>query len=872
MAALPLPWKAGEAYDLHVLRGGPSSKSLVNALQLPAGSAPATLRFKPQFVNLPGNFGVTVNEFTGEVSAIPPAPMTSRTEIHNFIITVSIQDSTKTFETEIRVYLHDQVTDIWLTPDTLTIHLGADECRFTVLARFSDGTVGDITAWPQLKFKSLNPATHAPSADVQILQGGVLKAVNPNSSAEVIATLELPPAFPIPFPVLSSPPVSVITRPSWVDVAKSANVVFVTAGLSIRPQKDSDPKKSGIVVPDKGNANGPQRDSVASVVANATNVLFVSEGFTREADFNKQVERIVNEARTAEYMQPYKLAQDAVNYWSVFIPSQEDGVTLLGDYFIHFRNRAPTGWHGHFFKYPRRPSASATVWTLEELIHEVGMPVPSDPLTLDAIKDLWKARYGDKPYKTLAANAFASWRSIAAAPMTWRTILNECDSAFGMSNFDRPRATSSFGEVMLGSNPRRTSDPNIFKFIENLRYGGHQLGATWIGNGKDASLVCFLCHTQRHAGKAWGSYFLCSTGRSVLVRLRSGLQSGGQTAMALDTPPMTSGEETLLPTVAMHELSHRLGLADEYGDGGGAVHPGDDAALNVMGKKIIVTTTPATSTTPPRTVYDKTTAIKWLWPRITKAAVLDGLPVLSGVGLKVPLRKGHGKPFKFGDLVRFRETPVRLSPDQDPFVQFLPHLSFSITSHKDDEVTVVLVPPGGTVVTDMSQPNPTGSDPRRVVDIFLPLFDPSKRYALICPRRSPGLAGGTELKLVPEKIRTHIASSHGPLNAPPGNIAGHEVFACLASKDHAGTMSPTNLPPGFTLPPALAAPADLIGVYEGGAGHDCGMFRPSGRCKMRAQFDATVPFCHVCRYLIVDRLDPTKHGELDALYDPVYPT
>ena len=139
----PLPWNAGEGYDIHVLRGGPSSKSLVGALKLPAGSVPASLSFSPQVQGPSSNFGVGVNQSTGEVTATPPPANSSRIEINNFLITVSIQDNTsKKYETEIRVHVHDAITDIWLTPPTLTIHKDADECRFTVLAAFNDGTVG----------------------------------------------------------------------------------------------------------------------------------------------------------------------------------------------------------------------------------------------------------------------------------------------------------------------------------------------------------------------------------------------------------------------------------------------------------------------------------------------------------------------------------------------------------------------------------------------------------------------------------------------------------------------------------------------------------------------------------------------------------
>jgi hypothetical protein len=30
-------------------------------------------------------------------------------------------------------------------------------------------------------------------------------------------------------------------------------------------------------------------------------------------------------------------------------------------------------------------------------------------------------------------------------------------------------------------------------------------------------------------------------------------------------------------------------------------------------------------------------------------------------------------------------------------------------------------------------------------------------------------------------------------------------------------------------------------------------------------------FCHVCRYLLVDKIDPTRHALLDAEYSKVYP-
>jgi hypothetical protein len=120
---------------------------------------------------------------------------------------------------------------------------------------------------------------------------------------------------------------------------------------------------------------------------------------------------------------------------------------------------------------------------------------------------------------------------------------------------------------------------------------------------------------------------------------------------------------------------------------------------------------------------------------------------------------------------------------------------------------------------------------------------------------------------VADPILDQIRASHGPLNAP----AGSQGAACVATANAALIMTPTNLPPvKFKKPPP--AKADVLGIYEGGGHFDCDVFRPAGRCKMRTADDKVIPFCHVCRYVIVDRIDPMKLVALDQMYDPHYPT
>ena len=73
--------------------------------------------------------------------------------------------------------------------------------------------------------------------------------------------------------------------------------------------------------------------------------------------------------------------------------------------------------------------------------------------------------------------------------------------------------------------------------------------------------------------------------------------------------------------------------------------------------------------------------------------------------------------------------------------------------------------------------------------------------------------------------------------------------------------------------PQFDKPCDeykVIGLYEGGGAATVKVYRPAGACKMRSQqaADGEGEFCFVCKYLIVNRFDPTRHAELDAKFYP----
>jgi hypothetical protein len=121
-------------------------------------------------------------------------------------------------------------------------------------------------------------------------------------------------------------------------------------------------------------------------------------------------------------------------------------------------------------------------------------------------------------------------------------------------------------------------------------------------------------------------------------------------------------------------------------------------------------------------------------------------------------------------------------------------------------------------------------------------------------------------------ILAHINAQHSPLNRAA-------AAACVV--DSHDTQTPVNLPPRATMrkghPPWDAW---IIGLYDGGDLFHCGVFHPGGACLMRQltvttastkNAGAIYPFCHVCRYFLVDRIDPTKHPAIEKDYTKNYP-
>ena len=275
--------------------------------------------------------------------------------------------------------------------------------------------------------------------------------------------------------------------------------------------------------------------------------------------------------------------------------------------------------------------------------------------------------------------------------------------------------------------------------------------------------------------------------------------------------------------------------------------------------------------------------LRWRWPRILRAGVLAGPPVPEpGVANVFTIRLQPGHPtnaglnlFQVNDVVHLRQRPlVRPSTPTPPArptlvvaIESPPLTVISPTRPLAPDELQVRLQTGTLNVGDFSA---TGL---RAPILFNPR--PASTAA--------AAAGDRYAEMMAQFIRAHITTSGRPLNASPTPPA----YACPqpAGLGFKAAQRAINLPAAASFPGGRvpAFPSRIVGAFEGGATFNCNVFHPVGTCIMREQLaergeqpitdfsegDIHV-FCPVCRYIIVDSIDPRLHGNIDALYS-LYP-
>ena len=701
----------------------------------------------------------------------------------------------------------------------------------TVLAEFDDGSMGDITHRPSLVRWSSHP-------DIVAGPLGRVKALKKDVEADItVAQGPLPP--PAHLAHLTST-AKVYAKPPWSEPTEARFL----AGMGELHHEE---------VP---------------------NVLFLPEGFKQDEEkaFERIALSIVKALGTRRATSPFNHLRDSINYWTAFVPSADADVTTLPEQGVYADAKLTSPVLGTVTgqkaaidvpqpaKFTPVPGSQ---WSLDRLIREVGLPVPIDDwpgLPLAAKLIHWQTLYGvtitQANLQYGDQDIYADWKALAG-----RRLLNERDTAFGLALGERPRVEQDAPPHRIGSNPRRDEQIDLQQLSKGL-YFAHKgptgptqvpIGPTWAKGGKDEGLVWIIVRSQRDAGTAHigglNRYFAATLWHAPNVVVEAGT---GGIGTAIKPVPVEGQYDPSLETVMVgaHEFAHALGLDDEYGGGGTAPSSATDSLneqLNVQAQLEFLGLQ----------VED----ISWLWPRIRKAGVLAAAPQPEApphdqTRVRAKLRPDHADQFAEGDYVRFRRRP--LVPQRS---------GVTPAPVQGGQFKVVEV----AKATDELVLEKVGTFALNAAEFFPgPVSQAGIVYSAV--RAKPtGTNPGSDLRLIAPIVLSHLETTWGPLNAPADN----PTRAC--KPDTRPIMFPGNLPTNLPRVKRARDRPSIVGLYEGGATYDCGVFHPAGRCLMRATAEREwLPeelhhFCHVCRYVIVDRVDPTKHGAVDADYERFYP-
>ena len=804
---------------------------------IPAPDDPWSASFAPSFKpSTTDRFtkGVSVDTRTGEVS-VQPLPAGSR--LRTFTVTASVRQGTNTFTARLRIHVHGAVVARWITPSSLTVRQGAKAMRFSVLARFDDGVIGDITNWA--------------AALPKVLPDDKL-AVHPVGSTDPVHTWSAGTASgsgmsvdPISGAISSQVDAGFVTA----NLLAGSGPPVASATAFAAPPWSTPVKLTRIAGPGFTAIGRPDVHSV----------LFLPDGFvdnpigTDRIEYEFYVRDLVHQLNTNAQTRPFDLLSRKFNYFSAWVPSPQAGCSVLAEVYSDPAEQPadlPAGHRaGRNVRPGREKPPAAGQLGLQQLIDTVGLPLPASDLPGTdpaGLATAWRDLYGVPPNAAAIVDAFPRWLT-----RNTRVLINERDTAFHMSHNHRPYALEkALDSSDLLFHPLRMTAADFDSFLRGLtdEAGNPLPAAVWAEGGADQALVVIVCRTNRTGGvnatrtNGVAKVLGVSMGSRHLYEYVSGTAGFDLVpdAIPLHVDPAPWA-------VTAHELAHSFGLADEYGLGG-SLSPDhvSDVRKNANVQEFASLQTNGVLVA---------ANIKWRWRRLRRAAVLRSPS--PGVD---PVRPDPDAAGQYLVTVG-REQAIEFDPSQD--VVRLRTKGPLHTPTFSDRMRLMAVHANTLTVRPFSD---IGFDPR--------LWNPGDLVVVPVRGPDPNFQArnlGPDLEVVHKSVVDLINTTHNPLNASNGaNKSRQCQTPDPVVRDEANLFA--------AKPARPLVSRRIVGLFDGGAAVDCGVFHPTGQCTMNDTFvfDAAgvavgTPFCVVCRYALVDRIDPSGHGQIDADYDREYP-
>ncbi|MGJ4967045.1 MULTISPECIES: M64 family metallopeptidase [unclassified Bradyrhizobium] len=735
-----------------------------------------------------------------------------------------------------RIQVHDDVLGWWFGNSSITtaLHPTVAHSQPTLCALFSDdptGTdlVGDITGHGFVTLSSASPGTFVVA---NTNNEGRLRGVSEGAA-------QLDGSF---LGVNQSLPVKV------VDYAKIRdNISTVRAG-------------------DLANA------------AEMHNILFLAEGF--RASEKDKFDKIVQEAADGLFSQkrhePYGTLAGSFNVFKAFQASEEQAVTcgwrVNDEETSELSRGGPIPWNYSV-------SDDKSIYEVDELVARVGLPLRNETATPAQLKARWAgqslpnydaakvndtlieawrkqkslgileardtfyglmlgSRWGDRSAKSGAALTMPA--ADAAGDANLAPLIARAYQFFKPASVTRHLAPDPRRHPPeLARNGRANVAAPIMAYLSGLRLGSSPhtaLGAEWIPDGtfkRSRGLIAMITNEDMIGGTNFNQSTVTANSLQSLKTLDFEYPATNTaTKKVMRRKPASDIDADLtdiIDTVA-HEFGHSFNLGDEY-----ETSAEDNATAS--------------------SEYDNIVALADIFQDPSYAANHSRLVDPSKVKWFELLRVQLSAKLTQASTQQGGSIEVRIDPRQIPrWVQakaagrqaFLRRIQITAIGQQlpltftDSDYLVRL--DIGDIDQNLGSIRLGGLE---LPPAPFPVFP--KGSLLFVPRRDDADA---LVYVVEKKVRDFITGNHLPLNKDTDTAHVNDE-----------ADDPKDIP-NFK-PPCKAQ--RLVGLYEGANNFTGLVYRPAGDCKMR---NSSGTFCHVCKWLITNRIDPALHDVVDREFYP----
>jgi IgA Peptidase M64 len=824
MSIVHLAWEIEANRDIHVL-AGQATRTLNNNLVIFDSANPngvrapvylaahptVTLSFNALFKGAPAAMGIQLDAATGRVSvgaALPPLHK------NNFIIEVTVTDpaDNSTAAETIRVHIHKSVKSLALTPTEITIRPSTATRMFPELTSYrftARATFDDDTMGDLTTGHGINWTSVGQNVN---FDGRLLV----DTADPVGKTIDITATLPVALGGKTA-------------VAK----IHVGQPWSAEPAM---PKAS--IVPGGGWPGTTLPDQ-------APNILIMGDGFasTDAAAFEKIAAAMVQFIKTDKVARPFDVLCTSMNFWRVLEPSTQRGISFRCEVY------PLDAQHVYPVQRPIKPPAIGQ-WNLENLIYAVGLPVPLDMAKPAAdLRAEWTVLIAVAPPAGAVSNdLIEKWKILGK-----RGFIDEIDGFPAMSCGKPPSANLKSRTPLLDLHDDRIGRSDMRSFFTALasdngvKVGTDNIGVVWAARGAFAFdntdlIVMLSAHPGGRAQNATG--FMALPTKGGVVKIAATPVTGGSNfTLNFTAPPADATGDT--GRTMTHELGHSFGLQDEYVDfeADSPFTTADLAAFaNVQRLDDVLDAA--------KQIDGK--LIRWNWLRVRKAAVVAATAVDDPVVgfFDIPVVPGHGLQFKADDIVllRLRQPGIVI----DFPAKVVESHPLRVVSTSANEV-VVTAAAAAVTLADL-QAFPAGST------LFMPVPMPT------------GFPAPPEpfARMVAKNVEDLITRTHAPLYTRP---AGGDLTYKIKNNEEIQQPKLDGLTPSLPGRPfCFKDKPSIVGLYGGGARYATKIFHPAGaNCMMRNSDEAEAPFCAVCRYIMVEMINPSCHFTINLDYDDIYP-